>query len=659
LAFPGQLLPISHFARRVAVRYRVLGRLEVRVDDRWISLPSTKWRLLLSVLLCEANQVVPSERLIAELWEDQLPQSSRKLLQGYVSHLRRALGDGADPALTTHKWGYQVHGYQLHVANGQTDAQQFERLFAEGRAALADGALPSALARLDEALRLWRGKPFMDLPPTPTVAAETVRLERIRLQAMEARIDTHMRCHDDYTALAELEGLVVEYPLQEQLNGQLMRALYRAGRQADALMVYRRLRKLLVDELGVEPGSPIQQLHQQILNADTALLSERSISEKQVTAAPARIAPLLVAKPSGTLTGRERELSALAGMLGPDGQRPAGAVVIDGIPGVGKSALAIEAAHRLAPRFPDGQIYLDLQGSTLGVSSLTASEALQRLLRLLDPAETAPLDPDESSARLRSRLGHQRLILILDNVDDAERVSPILSARGGCAVLVTSRGVLATLNGVSYIHLDVLGDDEAVAVLGQLVGPGRVAAEPDASLQIARLCGGLPLALRIAGARLVARPGWSLRVFAQRLGDSRTRLDQLQVGGLAVRAAFEVSYQALDSSDDPIDQLATSAFRAMGLLDEPSLGVPVIATLLAERPKAVEASLERLVDVRLAEEAGPGRYRLRGLPRLFAWEKTGSQRPLKISELNDGRTTVDLIRAARASRDNRPGRPAG
>jgi DNA-binding SARP family transcriptional activator len=620
-----------------------------------MSLAPTKWRLLLSVLLCAANQVVPSERLIAELWDEELPRSARKLLQGYISQLRRALGDGAALSLTTHKWGYQVYGYQLHVERGQIDSQRFEELFVQGRAALADGALQTALARLDEALRLWRGKPFMDVPPTPTVTAETVRLEELRLQAMESRIETQMRCSEDYTALAELEALVAEYPLQERLNGQLMRLLYRAGRQADALMAYRRLRKMLVEELGVEPSSPIQQLHQQILNADAALLTDGSGGDRQVTVSSTRVAPLRVPRGNAGLTGRESELSALAEMLDHDGHMPAKAVVIDGMPGVGKSVLAIEAAHRLAPRFPDGQLYLDLHGSILGTASLTAPAATHRLLRLLDQAETVPPDPGESAALLRSRLAHLRLILVLDNVDDDDQVAPIVSAGGSCAILITSRRMLATLDGATHMHLDLLSDDQAVALLGQLAGPARVAAEPDASLMIARLCGGLPLALRIAGARLVARPGWSLRVFAERLADTRTRLDQLQVGNLAVRAAFEVSYKALDSSDDPVDQMATSAFRAMGLLDEPSIGVPVVATLLAERPEVVEASLERLVDVRLAEEAGPGRYRLRDLLRLFAWEKAGSQRPLKISELADDRAAMDLIEAARASRGSRPG----
>jgi hypothetical protein len=243
-----------------------------------------------------------------------------------------------------------------------------------------------------------------------------------------------------------------------------------------------------------------------------------------------------------------------------------------------------------------------------------------------------------------------RLLLVLDNADDDEQVAPILPMGRRCASLITSRKMLATLDGATHMHLDTLSDQRAVALLGKLVGPDRVAAEPDAASMIARLCGGLPLALRIVGARLVARPGWSLRVFAERLADRRTRLDQLQVGKLAVRAAFEVGYQALESSDDPLDQMAASAFRAMGLLDESSIGVPVVATLLAQPPGVTEASLERLVDVRLVEEAGPGRYRLPGLLRLFAWEKAGSQRPLKMSELADDQAVIDLIEAARACR---------
>ncbi|HEX6527066.1 MAG TPA: BTAD domain-containing putative transcriptional regulator [Streptosporangiaceae bacterium] len=638
------------------MRYRVLGSLEVRVDDRWRSLSPTKWRVLLAVLLCSANHVVPSDRLLTELWGEELPRSAHKLLQGYISQLRRSLGDGAASILTTHKWGYQVHGYQLQVQLEETDAQRFEQLFDRGRIALADGAFASALARLDEALGLWHGAPYMDVPRTPTVEAEIMRLEELRLQAMESRIELQMRCGEEDAALAALEALVLEHPMRERVSGQLMRALYRAGRQADALLAYRRLRKTLVEELGVEPSGPIQQLHQQILTADAALLTDGAGEDRpQIAGGTPRVALLQAPPGSVALTGRDRELSELLDRFRQAGQAPASTVVIDGMPGVGKSALAIEAAHRLASRFPDGQLFLDLQGSTPGVAPSTPSAALHRLLRLLDQREQAvPVMPEETSMVLRSRLAHLRLLLILDNVYDSDQVLPILSAGVGCAILITSRGILATLDGATHMHLNVLSEDEAVALLAQLAGPDRISAEPDASRMIARLCGGLPLALRIAGARLVARPGWSLRVFAERLADRRTRLDQLQVGKLAVRASFEVSYRALEGSDDPIDRMAASAFQVLGLLDEPSISVPVVATLLAQRSELVEASLERLIDVRLAEEAGPGRYQLRGLLRLFAWEKAGSQRPLKISELADGQAAIDLIHAARSVRGIRP-----
>lgn len=633
------------------MRYRVLGPLQVRAADQWISFGPTKWKVLLSVLLCAANQVVSSERLLAEVWGEEPPRSARKLLQGYISQLRRGLGDGKACALATHKWGYQAYGYQLQVRSEETDVQCFEQLFDHGRAALAAGNFRIARARLDEAVELWSGPPFMDVPPTPIMEAEIVRLEELRLQVMESRIEAQMHCGEEGTALTDLEALVVEHPLRERLNGQLMHALYRAGRQADALMVYRRLRKTLVDELGVEPSSPTQQLHQQILTADAVLLADGDdAGGRQIAGVAAPSASLQAPRAASALTGRDGELAVLMEKLDHGGDGQAAVVVIDGMAGAGKSVLAIEAANRLASRFPDGLLYLDLQGSTPGLAPLTASGALHRLLRVLDQGTAAPADPGEASAVLRARLAHMRLLLVLDNADDDEQVAPILPVGRRCASLITSRKMLATLDGATHMHLDTLSDQRAVALIGKLVGPDRVAAEPDAASMIARLCGGLPLALRIVGARLVARPGWSLRVFAERLADRRTRLDQLQVGKLAVRAAFEVGYQALESSDDPLDQMAASAFRAMGLLDESSIGVPVVATLLAQPPGVTEASLERLVDVRLVEEAGPGRYRLPGLLRLFAWEKAGSQRPLKMSELADDQAVIDLIEAARASR---------
>ncbi len=626
------------------MRYRILGPLEIWSDGRWISFNRTKWRVLLSVLLCAPNQVVSADRLLEELWGAELPRSARKLLQGYVSQLRKSLDVSMTSAVATHKWGYQAHGYQLLVQPDEVDSQRFERLFARGRAALAAN-LPMALGLLEEGLQLWRGLPFTDVPPTPSIEAETARLEELRLQAVECCIEARLRRGPDTAALAELEALVAAHPFRERLSGKLMWALYRTGRQADALTVYRKLRETLVDELGIEPSIDTRQLHQKILNSDTALLTGGGGRDWAISMPAPAESPRQLPSASGDLTGRDDELAVLREQLGRAEQGPA-AVVIDGIGGVGKSALAIEVAHQMTDRFPGGHLYVNLHGATPGLAPVSAAAALRPLLRAVDPTAAMPDNLEEASARFRSRVAHLRPLLVLDNAYDADQVFPLLPPGRGCAALVTSRRVLATLDGAAHLHLDVLSEDRAVALLGRLVGQQRVAAEPEASLKIARLCDGLPLALRIASARLVARPRWSLCVFAERLADPRTRLDQLRAGKLALQEAFEVTYQALDNGCDPADRAAARVFRLLGMLDEPNVGVPLVAVLLEQSPADIEAALERLVDVRLAEEAGHGRYRLRGLLWLFARQQVGDWRPLKISELVSSRTAMGLMRAA-------------
>jgi hypothetical protein len=322
-------------------------------------------------------------------------------------------------------------------------------------------------------------------------------------------------------------------------------------------------------------------------------------------------------------------------------------VVVDGIAGVGKSALAVEAARQLTHRFPDGHLYVDLQGSTPGLAPLAPAAVMHRLLQAVDPGTPDhPRSLDEASATFHARIAHRRLLLVLDNAVDANQVYPLLPTNGSPAVLITSRRMLTILDGVVHLHLDVLSEESAVTLLGRLLDTERVAAEPGAATVIARLCGGLPLALRIVGARLAARPDWSLGTFADRLRIDQTRLDQFQAGELTLRATFEVSYRALHTSADPVDRLAAGAFRLLGVLDEPHLGVPAAATLLAAPRQVTEAALERLVDVRLAEEVNPGRYHLRDLLRLFAMEKAGSPATMRISELAASRAAMSAVRAA-------------
>jgi tetratricopeptide (TPR) repeat protein len=341
--------------------------------------------------------------------------------------------------------------------------------------------------------------------------------------------------------------------------------------------------------------------------------------------------------------------------------RASGPVVIsaiDGMGGIGKSALAIHAAHQLADWFPDGQLYVNLQGATPGAAPLGPLEALGRMLRALglDSAET-PTDLEEASARFRSLAADRRLLLVLDNAHNAEQVRPLLPGSRTCGALVTSRQVLTTLDGAHAVHLDILPAEAALELLGQIAGHQRVAAEPQAAARLLTWCGYLPLAIRIAGARLAARPTWPVWLLADRLADATRRLEELQIGDLAVRASFTVGHQALSSSGDPDQETAAHLFRLLGLLDGPDFGVQVAAALAGQLTAVAEAALERLVDVQLLQVGPLGRYRFHDLLRLFARERALAEEPRPEREAALNRALAWLLATARqADRLVRPGR---
>ncbi len=627
---------------RRRVRYRVLGALELRNGEGWASLGPAKWRMLLSVLLCHANQTVSTERLLDELWgEGRVPQSATKLLQTYVSRLRQTLGDESGQTLITEKQGYKAHGYRLAVEAAEFDAHRFEQLVEEGRRSLDREAPEAAAERLRQALAMWRGTPFADVPPTPAVAAEATRLEECRLQAVDARIEADLRCGRHTAVLGELEALTAEHPFREELRGRLMLALYRSGRQADALAAYRDLHRLLSEELGVEPTPPLRRLHERILSADASLTAEPAPEEERPApaAAPRRAhrGPRQLPPGSPAFTGRHGEVAVIQALLDAagDAEADAGAggrsmvlAAIDGTGGVGKSALAIHAAHRLADRFPDGQLYVDLYGATAGQSALDPGEVLGRFLRALGvDGSSVPGDTDEASAQFRSLAAGRRLLVILDNAASVDQVRPLLPAGPGCAALVTSREMLTTLEGATHLHLDVLPQDQAVALLERVVGVERVRAEPAEAEEITRLCGGLPLALRIAGARLAARPAWPLRTLVAKLTDARGRLDELRFGDLAVRISFQVSYEGfrLGRRSDDLD--AVRAFRLLSVVHGDDVSLPVAAALLDLPADRTENALERLVDAQLLESRDSVRYHMHDLLRLFALEQAEQEEP--------------------------------
>ncbi|MDQ7909733.1 BTAD domain-containing putative transcriptional regulator [Phytohabitans sp. ZYX-F-186] len=601
------------------MEFGVLGPLRVRDGEHVLAFRPPRVRALLGVLLINAGGLVGVDTLVDELWPADPPPDARGLVHGYVSRLRRALRGGPSGAAAAARLVTRKPGYLLVVADGELDLHRFDELLAQARAARLAGDLGRAVDEYRRALGLWRGDPFADAPPTPVISGAALRLAELRLQSQEELYDAVLDAGDSAAIVAELTGLAATHPVRERLVGQLMLALHRSGRTADALDLYQRTRTRLREELGVDPGPALREVELAVL---------RGTDPAPPAPAPAtRPVPQQLPADIPSFTGRAAEVGALHALL--RAPEPAGPVVvsaIQGTGGVGKSALAVHVAHQLAGEFPGGQLYADLLGSTAGLTAADSLEVLGRFLRALGvPGAEVPSQLAEAAARFRTEAAGRRLLVLLDNAADEAQVRPLLPGTPGCAVVVTSRRPLAALSGATPLPLDVLGPAEAVELLARLAGRARVAADPEAAALVARRCGYLPLALRIAGARLAARPAWSMAVLAERLAGENHRLDELEVADIGVRASFAVSYQELETSADPADRAAAGAFARLGWWICPDFSVPVAAALLGDG--AVEPLLERLVDARLLESPAPGRYRLHDLMRLYAAELAATLRP--------------------------------
>jgi DNA-binding SARP family transcriptional activator len=574
----------------------MLGPLEVFRGGRPLAVGSPKDRTILALLLIDANRTVPVDRLITSLWE-RPPASARKNVQTHVWALRKLFaGEGGDGRIDSGR-----HGYRLRVGPDELDAALFERWVAEGQRALAAGEPHQAGERLRAALALWRGAPLSDVALPDADRGPLVRWAERRRAALEDRIEAELREGLHAGLVAELRELVAADPLRERLWGQLMLALYRCGRQADALAAYGAARAVLRDELGLDPGPALQRLHHEVLNRDPALDLAPATTAYPINQLPADVVDF---------TGRDKESDLVhAAATGGTGAAPAVTVVV-GPAGVGKTALAVHLAHQLADDFPDGQLYVDLRGAS---ERLPPDQPLGRFLRDLGvPNDRVPPGPDSRAALYRSLLFGKRYLVLLDNAVDEAQVRPLLPGGAGCTVLVTSRNRLAGLTGARTVALDVLGADDARRLLSRVLGPQRTAAEPAAAAEVVRLCGRLPLALRVAGARLVARPSWSVAQLVSRLADERGRLAELAAGDLAVRAAFESSYRALPDAERAV-------FRALGRLDAAGFDAAAVAGAAGLPPATADRLLERLVDAHLVEPLPPGdRYRLHDLLGLFA-----------------------------------------
>jgi DNA-binding SARP family transcriptional activator/tetratricopeptide (TPR) repeat protein len=597
-------------------------------------LGTPKQRVVLATLLVHGNEVVSVDRLLEALWDHAPPPTARTSLQVYVSRLRKALhvhvgGGRSDQPERDQILRSRPHGYLLRVDADQLDLLRFERLVAQGRQALVEHEPDRAARILREATGLWRGPALTGVSSASEWLRRVVapRLEEARLAALESRVEADLACGRHSELIGELTSLSMEHPLRERLHGQWMLALYRAGRQGEALAAYRALRDRLVDELGVEPTRSLQELQRRLLAGDPALdppagpvaLPSGNRGQPSAPTIPRQL-PADIAG----FTGRQSELGRLEQALAATAQ-PGPIVIsaIDGAGGIGKSALAIHAAHRVTDRFPDGQLYVNLQGATAGLEPLRSLEVLGRFLRALGvDGRQIPTGLDEAAARFRTEAAPRRLLILLDNAYDAAQVTPLIPGSPSCGVLVTSRRILGALGNTRHLHLDVLSLADAVELLARFAGPERIAAEPDAAAQVAHCCGYLPLAVRIAGAKLASRPSWRVATLAERLADMQRRLDELDLGDVGVRASVAISHQQLGTSADPVDRAAAEAFPLLGLPDGPTLSLAAAARLLGQPEPAAERVLERLVDAHLLETPAPGRYRMHDLLRLYAREQT-------------------------------------
>ncbi|MEV7232519.1 BTAD domain-containing putative transcriptional regulator [Streptomyces sp. NPDC051020] len=600
--------------------FQLLGPVTAIGDRGPIPLGGSKVPTVLALLLLTPGRIVSDARITSMLWSQELPGTASAQIQTYVSRLRKALGPGA-------RLDRQQPGYVLHTDADRIDLTTFESLTARGRSALAAGAAADAETLFGTALGLWHG-PALAGVAEPLAGAERPWLEETRLDAMENRTEARLALGHHAALVPELTSLAAQQPLRGRTRGQLMLALYRSGRQAEALAGYDSFRRLLAEETGIDPSDDLQALHSSILAADPALLvpppSPAASPSVPLTTIGSRIQSAAQLPPDiSDFTGRSRELRVLDDLLRRRGSRAAtgGHCLISGMAGVGKTALAVRSAHLTLDAYPDGQLYIDLRGA--GQHRANPAEVLLGILRGtgLDDSRI-PATLDERSALYRSFLADRRMLVLLDNAADEQQIRPLLPAGPTCTALVTSRSTLPALAGGHRIELDVFGHDEARDLLAAVAGPERTSAEPEAAERIVRLCGLLPLAVRIAGARLAARPHWPLTRLAERLSDQHRRLDELSIADLEVRAGIAMGYQELAEPEQ-------RAFRLLSLLDGPAFQPWKAAVLLDLPVDRTRDILERLVDARLLQTgrdtgSGPECFRFHDLVLAFATERAAA-----------------------------------
>lgn len=647
------------------LRLAVLGPLRVWRGETELEVGPVRQRAVLAALALRPNVTVSQRELLDGVWGAEPPGTGTDVVPVYVHRLRRCLRapgeQSADSVIGRVRGGYRFAGASVAV-----DAARLEERVAAAGTARDAHDLAAAVHEYEAALELYQGEPLAGLPG-PFATGERRRLAERAVAVSREKLTCQLRMGRHAEATGELFALVATHPHSESLAGLLMCALHLGGRRADALSVFAELRRRLVDDLGVEPGEESRQIHRAVLRGEGLPFDLGPVAAPPAPArvappaAPARPGPDELPADPGELAGRDRELELLTASA------DAGTVVVDvvdGLPGAGKTALVVRAAHRLRPAFPDGCLYLNLYGHAEGREPLSPWRALRRLLRAVgartDPAPDPPDPPapsvrpdrpdqpggmDELAARWRAATAGRRLLLVLDDAAGAEQVRPLLPAGPGSRVLVTGRQRLAGLDVRRRISLGPLDPDAAEGLLRGLAGaPGD--RERDAVRELARRCGGLPLALRIAAARLQNRPMWTFETLADRLADDEARLGELTAEDRSVEAAFRLSYERLAEGE-------RRAFRALGRWPAAELDRLALAALLACPPDRAERLLEGLLDASLLQQPAAGRYRPHDLVAGYARRLAGTD-PQPVDATARAGAFRLYVAAARCASDRGP-----
>ncbi|WP_169739969.1 AfsR/SARP family transcriptional regulator [Actinospica robiniae] len=609
------------------MQFALLGPIGVGGAAGPLEINGTLRRTLLAALLLRANEVVSADELADVLWGDRPSVSATTSLYNQLMRLRQALGPDAGRIRAV------PPGYIIDVEHGELDIA----VFAERRAAAAEAARSGDWAASAQeyaaALALWRGEPLADVPALHSSAA-VHQLGEERILAIQGRIeaDLHLARHDQ--VIGELRTLIDLHPWREAFHGQLMLALYRAGRQAEALDVYRNLRHAVAEEFGVEPSENVRDLHDRLLQSDAtlSLAPQPSAGQPAAVRLPGRVPTRQLPPDTRAFTGREAELEALiATARGKNAATPTVVVsAINGMGGIGKTTLAVRAAHSLTAHYPDGQLFIDLHGHSADLSPVSSQDALDYLLRSIGvEAKAIPQEPGERAAFYRSRLAGTKTLVVLDNARDPAQIKPLIPAEPDCLVIVTSRNQLTALDDADFLRLDALPPDEALALLANAAGPGRVDADDPAARQLTQWCGRLPLAIRIIGARLRHRPLLSPESLMASLRADGDPLALLKDEDRDITRVFASSLAVL-----PADQ--QQLFTRLGLVPGPDFDALAAAALQDTDVAEAERQLDSLLDHSLLIQHAAGRYHLHDLLRAYARSRAGEVD----TELEDARSRL-------------------